>query len=137
MHGDSFTTRGRENHGLSSSPREADLTGPPARKQHARLHRRPCRSSAPAHRPPGRLTGRGRHSPKTSPGTSAEGEDSVPQVDVTGSAAVIKVSVRTAKWDFIDYISLLKVDGRWRIVAKVYHREPRAEAPSRSTSASP
>ncbi|WP_223750362.1 nuclear transport factor 2 family protein [Myxococcus sp. XM-1-1-1] len=97
----------------------------------------PCRSSAPAHRPPWRLTGRGRHSPKTSPGTSAEGEDSVLQVDVTGSAAVVKVSARTAKWDFIDYISLLKVDGRWRIVAKVYHREPRAEAPSRPTSASP
>nr|BDT32578.1 hypothetical protein MFMH1_22470 [Myxococcus sp. MH1] len=58
-------------------------------------------------------------------------------VDVTGSAAVVKVSARTAKWDFIDYISLLKVDGRWRIVAKVYHREPRAEAPSRPTSASP
>ncbi|GEN13216.1 protease I [Myxococcus fulvus] len=64
-------------------------------------------------------------------------EDSVLQVDIAGSAAVAKVSVRTAKWDFIDYISLLKLDGRWRIVAKVYHREPRAEAPSRPTPASP
>nr|WP_274622356.1 nuclear transport factor 2 family protein [Myxococcus fulvus] len=72
-----------------------------------------------------------------SPGISAEGEDPVLKVDVTGRAAVVKVSVRTARWDFIDYISLLKVDGRWRIVAKVHHREPRAEAPSRSTSASP
>ncbi|AKF85352.1 hypothetical protein MFUL124B02_11460 [Myxococcus fulvus 124B02] len=64
-------------------------------------------------------------------------EDSVLQVDVVGSAAVAKVSVRTAKWDFVDYISLLKLEGRWRIVAKVYHREPRATPPSPTASTSP
>ncbi|MBZ4336088.1 DJ-1/PfpI family protein [Corallococcus sp. AS-1-12] len=52
-------------------------------------------------------------------------EDAVLQVDVFGSAAVAKVSVRTSKWDFIDYISLLKLEGRWSIVSKVYHRAPR------------
>ncbi|MCP3063679.1 DJ-1/PfpI family protein [Myxococcus sp. K38C18041901] len=64
-------------------------------------------------------------------------ENAVLQVDVVGSAAVAKVSVRTAKWDFTDYISLLKLEGRWRIVTKVYHREPRAEAPSPTSPPAP
>lgn len=56
-----------------------------------------------------------------------EREDRVLQVDVFGDAAVAKVAVRTPKADFVDYISLLKLSGRWTIVSKVYHRALRAE----------
>jgi len=26
--------------------------------------------------------------------------------------------------DFIDFLSLMKIDGRWRIIAKTYHADP-------------
>ncbi|QSQ13735.1 DJ-1/PfpI family protein [Myxococcus landrumensis] len=55
-------------------------------------------------------------------------EDKVLQLDVAGTAAMAKVSVRTPKFDFIDYISLLKLGGKWTIVSKVFHREPRTDA---------
>ena len=29
---------------------------------------------------------------------------------------------------FIDYLSLLKIDGRWQIVNKIFHRRPPAAA---------
>jgi protease I len=65
-----------------------------------------------------------------------EREDKVLQVDAFGSAAVAKVAVRSPKWDFIDYISLLKLGDRWTIVSKVFHRAPRAEAPTQATPVS-
>ncbi|WP_342375532.1 DJ-1/PfpI family protein [Myxococcus stipitatus] len=54
-------------------------------------------------------------------------EDKVLQIDIAGTAALAKVSVRTEKFEFIDYISLLKLGGQWTIVSKVFHREPRAD----------
>lgn len=42
-------------------------------------------------------------------------------VDVTEDAAMVKVSDRYIGRDFVDYLSLLKVDGRWRIVHKSWH----------------
>ena len=54
-----------------------------------------------------------------------ESETSVLHVDVQGSAAIVKVAMRTRKWSFIDYLTLLKVEGQWTIVNKAYHREPR------------
>jgi len=44
-------------------------------------------------------------------------------VDVTGDAAAVKIELsREGKHVFTDYLSLLKFDSGWRIVAKVYHR---------------
>jgi len=46
-----------------------------------------------------------------------------PLVDITGSAAVVKVELyREGKMIFTDYLSLYKFDEGWRIVAKIYHR---------------
>lgn len=42
-------------------------------------------------------------------------------IDVTGDAATVKVVDEFAGMRFSDYLSLLKVDGRWLIVNKVYH----------------
>lgn len=43
--------------------------------------------------------------------------------DVTGDAAAAKVEIsRGEKLLFTDYLSLLKFDDGWKIVAKVYHR---------------
>ncbi|AYD03419.1 nuclear transport factor 2 family protein [Neorhizobium sp. NCHU2750] len=42
-------------------------------------------------------------------------------IDVTGDAATVKVVDEFAGMRFSDYLSLLKVDGRWLIVSKVYY----------------
>ena len=44
-------------------------------------------------------------------------------VDVTGGSASVKLELlREGKLVYTDYLSLLKFDSGWRIVAKVYHR---------------
>jgi hypothetical protein len=43
-------------------------------------------------------------------------------VDVTGNSAALKLEyLREGKLVYTDYISLLKYDSGWKIVAKVYH----------------
>jgi hypothetical protein len=47
----------------------------------------------------------------------------IEQVDVTGTAAIATIVLEYPGVTFTDYMSLLKVDGRWQIVAKVFHAE--------------
>lgn len=49
----------------------------------------------------------------------------IERVDVTGSAAMAKVVLDYPSARLTDYMSLLKVDGEWRIVGKIFHSEPR------------
>jgi hypothetical protein len=45
----------------------------------------------------------------------------------------VKVELRYPDVAFVDYLSLLKIDGRWQIVNKIFHRgAPPAAVPSRS-----
>ncbi|MFP2956311.1 DJ-1/PfpI family protein [Myxococcus sp. 1LA] len=67
---------------------------------------------------------------------SPEREDAILQVDIFGSAAMAKVAIRTSRSYFVDYISLLKLGGKWRIVSKVFHRMPREERAPRAAPAS-
>ena len=46
-------------------------------------------------------------------------------VDVVGDAAVAKLELKRPDAVITDYMSLLKVDGRWQIVNKIYTRETR------------
>ena len=44
-------------------------------------------------------------------------------IDVTGQAATVKIELsHEGELVYTDYLSLLKFDGGWRIVAKVYHK---------------
>lgn len=46
-----------------------------------------------------------------------------PLIDITGSAAVVKVELyQEGNMIFTDYLSLYKFEEGWRIVAKIYHR---------------
>jgi len=46
----------------------------------------------------------------------------IPMVDVTGIAAVAKLEFYVGeKLTFIDYMSLYKLNGKWKIVAKIYN----------------
>lgn len=49
-------------------------------------------------------------------------------VDIDGDAAMVKIELDYPKAHFIDYLSMLKVDGTWRIVNKIFHIEPKKPA---------
>ena len=50
-------------------------------------------------------------------------EHKLPSIDVTGGVASVKVELsREGKLVYTDYLSLIKFDSGWRIVAKVYHK---------------
>jgi hypothetical protein len=62
-------------------------------------------------------------------GQPAEDEDQrrreITMVDVTGDAAVAKVVLDYPNTLFTDYMSLLKIDGEWRIVNKTFTVQPK------------
>lgn len=53
------------------------------------------------------------------PGTQPEMD--VEMTDIAGDAATVKVIDSFAGERFSDYLSLVKIDGRWVIVNKIYH----------------
>jgi hypothetical protein len=44
-------------------------------------------------------------------------------IDRTGTAAMAKIELDYPTVRFTDYMSLLKVNGEWKIVNKIFHRE--------------
>jgi hypothetical protein len=47
----------------------------------------------------------------------------IESVDITGTAAQAKIVLEYPGVTFTDYMTLLKLDGEWKIVAKVFHAE--------------
>lgn len=65
--------------------------------------------------------------PDYEPGRSAV-EYRIPEIDVTGGAASAKVEIlKGGELIYTDYLSLLRFESGWKIVAKVYHRHPSKE----------
>ncbi len=66
-----------------------------------------------------------------SPGKPAADEAqrrrSIESVDITGNAAVAKVVLDYPSVRFTDYMSLLKIDGEWRIVNKTFYAEQKTK----------
>jgi hypothetical protein len=60
-----------------------------------------------------------------SAGKEEEGELRIAAVEVTREVASVKVVEEYARSRYTDYLSLLKFDGEWRIVSKVYAAERR------------
>jgi len=47
----------------------------------------------------------------------------LPTIEVTGGVAMVKVELsHEGKLVYTDYLSLIRFDSGWRIVAKVYHK---------------
>jgi hypothetical protein len=44
-------------------------------------------------------------------------------VDLTGTAAMVKATLKHGPTTFTDYFVMMKVDGRWLIANKVYHAQ--------------
>lgn len=66
-------------------------------------------------------------SDRREPGEVDSTERKVVSVDVIGDAAVAKLKLKRPDALLTDYMSLLKVDGRWLIVNKIFTRETRRE----------
>ena len=64
-------------------------------------------------------------SERPNPGEVDSTERKVVSVDVVGDAAVAKLELKRPSALLTDYMSLLKVDGRWLIVNKIFTRETR------------
>jgi hypothetical protein len=59
-----------------------------------------------------------------SAGKEEKGDLRITAVDVTGNAASVKVEEFYDTTKYTDYLSLLKLDGGWKIVNKIYVVEP-------------
>ena len=49
--------------------------------------------------------------------------NTIVSVDIAGNAAVVKTDLKWPDVRYIDYLSLLKIDGEWKIVNKIFHAE--------------
>ncbi|HKR59608.1 MAG TPA: nuclear transport factor 2 family protein [Pyrinomonadaceae bacterium] len=59
------------------------------------------------------------------PVDEAQRKRSIESVDVSGNAAIAKIVLDYPQTKFTDYMSLLKIDGEWRIVNKTFYAEPK------------
>ena len=59
----------------------------------------------------------------------------IPVVDVTGEAGVAKILSDYPTHRFEDYMSLMKINGRWWIVGKIIHRTVPPDAPPPASAA--
>ncbi|HEX8247917.1 MAG TPA: nuclear transport factor 2 family protein [Pyrinomonadaceae bacterium] len=51
----------------------------------------------------------------------------IESVEVSGNAGVGKIILDYPNGKFVDYMTLLKIDGEWKIVNKSFHFEPKAK----------
>ena len=51
----------------------------------------------------------------------------IESVDIAGNAAVGKIILDYPSGRFTDYMTLLKIDGEWKIVNKSFHLEPKPQ----------
>ena len=55
----------------------------------------------------------------------------IESVEVTGNAAVGKIILDYPNGKFTDYMTLLKIDGEWKIVNKSFYFEPKTQVPNK------
>jgi hypothetical protein len=55
----------------------------------------------------------------------AQRKRSIASIDITGNAAVVKVLLDYPSARLTDYMSMLKIDGEWKIVNKTFVSEPK------------
>ena len=58
--------------------------------------------------------------PGKPPADEAQRKRRIVSIDVSGDAALAKVELDYPKVVFVDYLSLLKIDGEWKIAQKTY-----------------
>ena len=57
------------------------------------------------------------------PGPKQNRKTSIVAVSIMGNAASAQLEIEYPSFSFIDYMHLLKVDGEWKIVSKIFYRK--------------
>ncbi len=60
---------------------------------------------------------------KMKPGDPQNRKTSVEYINITGHAANAKLLIEYPTFSFIDYMNLLKIDGEWKVVNKIFYRK--------------
>jgi len=55
----------------------------------------------------------------------AQRKRNIDTIDISGNAAIAKITLDYPTVTFTDYMSLLKIDGEWKIVNKTFYAEPK------------
>lgn len=50
----------------------------------------------------------------------------IDSIDISGNAAIVKVTLDYPNVVFTDYMSMLKIEGQWKIVNKTFYAKPRS-----------
>ena len=66
------------------------------------------------------------------PGHPADDEDQrkrrIAMIDITGTTAVVKVELDYPSVLITDYFSMLKIEGQWKIINKIFYVEPKEDS---------
>jgi protease I len=54
--------------------------------------------------------------------TKPERKSEIVSLNIEGTAAQAKIRIEQKELTFTDYMNLLKIDGNWRIVSKIFQR---------------
>ena len=57
------------------------------------------------------------------PGKKSLYESRILSIDCAGDAAMVKAEMDFGKVKYVDYLSFLRIEGRWWIVNKIFHKE--------------
>jgi len=60
---------------------------------------------------------------KMKPGPRQDRKTRIGYINITGTAANAKVEIEYPAFTFTDYMNLLKIDGEWKIVSKIYYQK--------------
>ena len=59
------------------------------------------------------------------PGPAQDRKTSIVSVNISGNAASAQLEIEYPEFMFVDFMNLLKVDGEWKIVSKIFYRKPK------------
>ena len=57
------------------------------------------------------------------PGPKQDRVTRIASIDIAGNAANARLEIEYPTFTFIDYMNLLKIDGEWKIVSKIFYRK--------------
>ncbi len=61
------------------------------------------------------------------PGPKQNRTTEITNIDIMGNAASARLVINYPDFSFIDYMHLLKIDGEWKIVSKIFYRDVKTE----------
>lgn len=60
------------------------------------------------------------------PGPKSNRKTNISYINVTGNVASAKLEIEYETFSFIDYMNLIKVDGEWKVVSKIFFRKAKS-----------